>query len=316
MRTTTTILVLIMICFSGCRKEVQLEWHEAAPVGTNYSIEMPGEISIESVRIENIGNLQMFVAGSAEKGYSFANIKVPTGARFDFAKAAHGVAVKYKGEVVSEADITIEGEYGREYELQVNDPKGRLAVRMAVIDGWLYLFIVAGENVRATDPNTQRFFHSFRFVERTTYPRAGTAIGIPSTTSREPAVPKQLSREEHERNLKGAMDEFVASFKIRELDFIYDRFLSSMLKQSISPNDFVAEFKKHVATRDPGRRTGSIQELVLQPDNKTAKAKIEFRARETPKKQVAATMSLDLELIRQKWLITKFELVAANTKSP
>jgi hypothetical protein len=128
------------------------------------SLLMPGKPKSET-RDQKGLTLHNFVVEGRDTAYLASYAELPPGG-FDYAKGVQGVADAQGGKILTQSDFTVDGNTGKSYEIEISKPKaGFAAGRMVVIDGRLYQLLVVGSKIRATDPDVNKFFESFKLIK-------------------------------------------------------------------------------------------------------------------------------------------------------
>jgi hypothetical protein len=143
----------------------QPEWKEFSSKEGKFKALFPGAAKSET---RDAGPLRLHAHGVEVRDgvcmVSYADL--PAGTDFDYAASIRGMAQPWGGKIISEKDIDIEGTRGRAFEMEVTKPKqGYATGRIVVINGRLYQIFALGANMRAKEPDVQKFLSSFKLTK-------------------------------------------------------------------------------------------------------------------------------------------------------
>src|SRR5262249_18644668 len=94
--------------------------------------------------------------------YMVMTADLPAGSTFDYGIALKAIESRHGAKPLVATNWVFEGTVGKAYEMEITNPKGSGAGRMVVVDNRLYQLFVLGQKTRASDPDVQKFFDSFK----------------------------------------------------------------------------------------------------------------------------------------------------------
>jgi hypothetical protein len=175
------VVAFLIALAVGCGHKGQ-EWKEVSSPDGGYRALMPGTPKDES-RTQGALTIKAQTVEVKDGAFLASYTDLPRGTPFNYDAGIQGMATKHQGRVLSTTDVSVGGKPGKAFELEITQPKGFAAGRMAVVDGRLYQLLVIGANRRATDPDVQKFFDSFELTRGQPTPPAPPPAAAPSQKS-------------------------------------------------------------------------------------------------------------------------------------
>jgi hypothetical protein len=103
-------------------------------------------------------NLNNYVCEFRNEAYLFSQTDLPPGAAFDSQAGLNAMAAKFNGKIISQSPITVNGQTGTAYEMEVKTPAiGFATGRMFKVKDRLYQLMALGTNCRASNPDVAKF---------------------------------------------------------------------------------------------------------------------------------------------------------------
>jgi hypothetical protein len=139
-------------------------WKEFSSPEGKFTVSMPGTPKKQT---QNQGGLttNAFAVEVKNGAYLVSYSDLPPGTPFDYSAGIRAMATKYQGKVLSETDFTLDGNKGKAYEMEINQPKGFATGRIVVVNNRLYQTLAIGTNARASDPDVKKFLDSFKLTK-------------------------------------------------------------------------------------------------------------------------------------------------------
>jgi hypothetical protein len=158
-------LLLLGLC--GCNPK----WEDFESIEGNFRCRMPGTVKTETMsRSFPGGTLTLKAAGVSRKDAAFmvgyADNPIP-GRDFDYAAAIKAMAQTWRGEVLYQHSVAVDGIRGMEFEAKISYPgDGWAAGRIFVHKKRIYQLLALGENVRAESKEVREFWESFQLLKK------------------------------------------------------------------------------------------------------------------------------------------------------
>jgi hypothetical protein len=154
--------LVIALLVGGCGKP---EWKEFSSPEGKFKVLFPGAPKSET-RPAGPLTLKAHAVELRDGVYVVSYADLPPGNPFDYSASIRGMAAPWGGKVLSETDVTVEGTRGKGFEMEVTNPrKGYATGRIVVISGRLYQIFALGNNMRASEPDVQKFLDSFKLIK-------------------------------------------------------------------------------------------------------------------------------------------------------
>ena len=150
----------------------QATWRAFAPEGVGYSIEMPGEWTLQSEEVRARGGTMKITVATVRAGrnaYITIHSRHPEAGVLPAAQvldgARDGAVANVKGKLRKEDAILVSDLPGREFIIDA--PNGLVAIsRIFLLDNKLVQAMAAGPVMVLAEPDTRRFLDSLKVADR------------------------------------------------------------------------------------------------------------------------------------------------------
>jgi hypothetical protein len=155
-------LILVLAISSalcvGCGKPKV--WTPFTTPDGKVSVVFPGPPKPQNTSQDGL-NLSNHVCEFRNEVYLFSQTDLPAGAGFDTQAGLNAMATKFNGKLLTQSPITVNGQTGVAYEMEVKTPANGFATgRMFKVKDRLYQLMVLGTNCRASNPDMVKFLGS------------------------------------------------------------------------------------------------------------------------------------------------------------
>jgi hypothetical protein len=158
MRKWYWLAAVVLVATAGCGQDWQTQ---SSPDG-KYSINMPGSPRKETRNLGTIG-FNALVSEQSDGVYMVAYSDIPPGTPVSLDGAVDGILRSQNGKLLRSTSVIIRGHVGKEFEIELSQPKKGFACgRLLFFNNRLYQILAMGERHRLSDPDVQKFLNSFR----------------------------------------------------------------------------------------------------------------------------------------------------------
>ncbi len=125
---------------------------------------MPGEPSRTTQRILNL-DVVMYGRNVKDGAFAVGYADFPPGTPVSLDGAVQGISKTHDGKVLSSKEFILEGSTCKEFEIEINKPKGYVSGRVIVINRRFYQYFAIGTNGRLSNPDVRKFLDSFKLIK-------------------------------------------------------------------------------------------------------------------------------------------------------
>lgn len=152
------VLAISSALCAGCGKAKV--WTPFTTPDGKVSVVFPGPPKQQNSSANGL-NLVNHVCEFRNEAYLFSQTDLPAGAAFDSQAGLNAMVAKFNGKIITQSPITVNGQTGTAYELEVKSPAVGFATgRMFKVKDRLYQMLVLGTNCRAMNPDVVKFLGS------------------------------------------------------------------------------------------------------------------------------------------------------------
>lgn len=169
MKTKLVVLALIVLVpFTGCNAGAA-NWQKVTSADGKYTVEMPGNPKKES-KTETANGVTMTFNNQTvdlkDRAFLVSHSDIPAGGEFNINEGLKSLLGRLNGKVVSETNVTVGGQPGKQAVVEVTTPaKGVCVLQMMVANGKVYQLMAIGSTVKADSEEVQRFLKSFELTK-------------------------------------------------------------------------------------------------------------------------------------------------------
>jgi hypothetical protein len=161
-------LVLGLLWLSVAGRIKESAWQSFSPADGQFSVLLPGQPKEQTQTKHTAGGritTVLYLVDLKHSAYIVGYSPIPPGAHVELDAVRDEVVARHTGRLVTEQPISIEGHAGREFVLEISNPKGGGVMRVFRVGDRLYQLLAFGSQVTASSADARKFLESFQLTD-------------------------------------------------------------------------------------------------------------------------------------------------------